>query len=282
MHLVTGQVGVDAGTRLTWARLVSPRSWGLVFIPPLIGGGAGGQLGLFRWLTRSGLDLFSYDYTGHGRSGGAFSLGASIRDSRLMMGIAERQAEDAGIPLFGTAACYGAIPLVNGAFHLGEPLKRMVLLNPVPDFSLSALLAGYCRWYFDAARRMAVGGVLAGMRAYMDTLFPFTEKGLSGFGRLRRGRTRLFTVVLEAVRFRPLEALRLNNTRLLCLYAERDVVRQAAGYMDVAAYRRRIRGFCPHTRFHALDDDHYLARRRSRSEIRRLTADFFIAGASGG
>jgi len=82
--------------------------------------------------------------------------------------------------------------------------------------------------------------------------------------------------VLEAIHFAPLETLRLRHTPALCLYAQRDVVRQAVGYACDQTYRRRIRDFCPGARFYAIDDDHYLATARTRRQIREQMRDFLM------
>jgi len=273
MHLTRGRAAHGPGDTRAWARLKTPRPRGLVFIPPLIGGSTGGPLRLFRWLALSGFDLFSFDYAGHGRSGGTFSLSASMKDSRRMLRIAADQAAVDGLPIYGTAACYGAIPLVSSTYHLGEPLKRMILLNPVTDFSLGAMVSGFRRWSAEAA---APGGLRAGIRQYLDILFPLTKKSVHGFGLLHRHRTRLVKTVLEAIHFAPLETLRLRHTQVLCLYARRDVVRQAVGYACEMRYRRRIRDFCPGTRFCSVDDDHYLATAHTRRQIRVQMRDFLM------
>ncbi|MFH1981992.1 MAG: hypothetical protein ABIL58_09105 [Pseudomonadota bacterium] len=276
MHLTSGSAThVPGGTR-AWARLKTPQPRGLVFIPPLIGGSAGGTFGRFRWLARSGFDLFSFDYAGHGRSGGAFSLGGSMADSRRMLRIAADQAAGDKLPLYGAAACYGAIPLVSSTYFLGEPLKRAILLNPVPDFSVGAIVSGFRRWSIEDAAEGAPAGRWSRIRQYLDRLFPLTEKGMHGFGLLRRHRTRLVKTLLEAIHFAPLQTLRLRQTPVLCLYARRDVVRQAAGYACERAYRRRVSDFCPGARFYAVDDDHYLATARARRVVRERMRDFLM------
>jgi hypothetical protein len=82
--------------------------------------------------------------------------------------------------------------------------------------------------------------------------------------------------------FTPLDALSLDGTQVLCLYATDDIIRQAAGYACEDAFRESIRAICPGARFHLIDDDHYLSRPHSRRRIRGVMADFLSAADSGG
>ena len=260
--IISGRQGV-----LSWTRLSARRPTGMVFAPPLIGGSAGTILRRLRWMADGGWDVFSFDYAGHGRSGGGFTLSTSLRDTRTMCRCAASAAAADRLPLHGVGICFGAIPLIHAA-AMGTPIGRMVLLNPIPGFSAAAAVRAFRRWWLSTRH------LWPGVRGYLDTLFPFTDKGLHGFGILARHRTRLLKAFGEALHFAPLDHLRLDGTRLLCLYTTSDVIRQAAGYGCEAAYRQRIRALCPEAEFHRLDDDHYLSRQASRRRIRALTSRF--------
>lgn len=260
---------------LTWTRLRTKHPRAVVFAPPLIGGSAGHMLHHFRWLGAFGLEVFSFDYAGHGRSQGAFSLTTSLHNSREMTRVASSAAGRRGLPLYGLGVCYGAIPLIFTA-AVETPIRRMILLNPIPGVSVKPLLSSFRQWCASqrgAHRRIA---------GYLNALFPFTEKGIHGFGTLTRRRTRLVRTLFEALNFTPLDTLCLEGTRLLCLYATNDIIRQAAGYACDDAFRESIRAICPGARFHLIDDDHYLSQPRSRRRIRVLMADFLSATDSGG
>ena len=103
MTMTTGHVVHPSGNRKSvhWACLEAPAAKGIVVIPPLIGAGAAYQLKIFRWLTRQGLDLLSFDYSGHGRSGGQFSLNGSLEDTCLVMKMGRARARERAVPLFG-------------------------------------------------------------------------------------------------------------------------------------------------------------------------------------
>lgn len=260
---------------LTWAQLRAKRTRAMVFAPPLIGGSAAHMLRHFRWLGAFGLDVFSFDYAGHGRSLGTFSLTTSLTNAREMTRVASAAAGRRGLPLYGLGVCYGAIPLIFTA-AMETPIRRMILLNPIPGVSAKPLLTSFRQW------RRSRRGQQRRFSGYLNALFPFTEKGFHGFGALKRRRTRLVRTLLEALNFTPLDTLRLDGTRVLCLYATDDIIRQAAGYACDGEFRDSIRAICPSARFHPIDDDHYLSRPRSRRRIRGLMAEFLGATDSGG
>jgi len=262
-----------------WVCLETRSARGLVILPPLIGAGAAYQLRTFRWLTRWGLDLLSFDYSGHGHSGGRFSLHASLADTYQVMAMGRARAREKGVPLFGVAACYGAGPLAWAAQRLGEPLAKMVFINPIPAFDIHGMWNAFRRWrQGNTGAGHALTGARQAFRGFADHLFPYTPKGAFGFGTLTRRRTRLLATLMEGLRFEPLRHNRPLRTNLLCLYAKTDIVRSAAGYETDREYLRRLRQWFPASRFYSLDDSHYLENPVTRSKIRRLTRAFLTAG----
>ena len=278
MTMTSGHVVHPTGNResVHWVCLEAPAAKGIEVIPPLIGAGAAYQLKIFRWLTRQGLDLLSFDYSGHGRSGGQFSLNGSLEDTCLVMKMGRTRARERGVPLFGIAACYGAAPMAWSSKRLGEPAARMVFFNPIPAFGILGIWKAFRQWYQGMEPR-AAGGLRRTIGDFADHLFPHTPKGTFGFGVLERRRTRLVATLLEAVRFEPLRRRRLSRTNLLCLYAKTDIIRSAAGYHTEWEYRQRLRQWFPASRFYLLDDSHYFENPVSRDKIRRLTEAFLTA-----
>ena len=144
MTITTGHFIPPTGARraLYWACLEARSPTALVVIPPLIGAGAAHPLNTFRWLARSGLDVLSFDYSGHGRSDGHFSLHGSLKDTYRIMAMGRERARERDIPLYGIAACYGAAPMAWAAKRLGEPAAKMVFFNPIPAFDILGIWRG--------------------------------------------------------------------------------------------------------------------------------------------
>ncbi len=262
---------------IQWARLHSPNARAVVLAPPLIGGDLSQQVRSFRWLARRGFDLFSFDYSGHGGSSGKFSIGASMADT---LGAAGRLADACrreDRPLYGVACCYGAVPLLHAAWRLGEPFRKVVLINAIPGFNPSAAVRSFAAYYAGRVKRSAIRpGLKSAVAGYVDFLFPSVAKSRTSFGVLARKRTRLLQTLTDFFILDPLEGIALTGTPVLCIYARRDRVLQMygsdAGFMT--GYEQEIRRICPRTRFFPMDGDHFLSHPRTRSAARSAIASF--------
>jgi len=248
----------------------------LIFAPPLIGGGAAHQIRLFRPLIRSGFDLISFSYAGHGSSEGCFSMGASIRDTRDALGHASAEARRRGIPLLGLATSYSAIPLLKTGRTLRHPFSRLVLINPLTRLRPLAILHsfwGFCRCQ---PREAAWGPSSPGrLQRYLDSLFPGVGKGPHRFGALSRRRTRLFRILAELMLLNPLSGVTLADTPVLCLYGQRDDVLRIFHPDMRRDYEPSIRSVCPRARFEVFQGGHFLRSAKLRSVVVQSILTYF-------
>jgi len=269
--------GDDA--RLQWVQTRLPAPRGLVFIPPLIGGGCAQQLGAFRWLLKDNLDIFTFNYTGHGRSSGKFSMSASVRDTCRMLALAAHQAADAGRPLYGIAACYATLPMLYGTLAAREPFRKIALVNPLtalfPGFFLRSLYRS-CKAGFDLDRPF--GSLKQSIDNYLEGLFPGIARGVSGFGALSRKRTRLGKVVTEWLSSNLCLNFALPNTPALCVYSRQDPIMNLGGGALKKANLDRIGRICSPVTFRAVDSDHFLSDPQSRGATRQAIRSFFRTG----
>ncbi|OEU53557.1 MAG: hypothetical protein BA861_02675 [Desulfobacterales bacterium S3730MH5] len=255
-----GHHAAGKGNSLEWVRVRNPLPRGVIFVPPLIGGDLSQQVSSFRCLIRRQYDLVSFNYSGHGSSSDRFSLGASIRDTLHMLCYAQRISDQEQLPLLGIASCYSAIPLLYATNYLAEPLERLVLINAITEWSPKAVTRSFLTYY----RRMfltqkSLQRVIAAAGHYVDFLFPGIVKGRDYFGALERRRTRLFKTVSEFFTQKPLEAVRLKKTPVLCLYACKDIVLEIFDAGVKIDYENDIRRVCPQVLFHSVDGDHFLS-----------------------
>jgi pimeloyl-ACP methyl ester carboxylesterase len=264
---------------LQWVQTRLPAPEGLVFIPPLIGGGPAQQLGTFRWLCKYNLDLFSFDYTGHGGSTGKFSLADPVTDTRRMLSLAAGRAQTAGLPLFGIAACYATIPMLLGALTTAEPFKKVVLINPLTAFFQGTFLQAmvrYCKAGFDISR--PASSLKASVNSYLDLLFPDISRGPAGFGALSRKRTRVLKVLVEWFAAKIRLDFSLPQTPALCIYSRRDPILNLGGGAPRSASMDCLRKVCSPVTFHAINSDHFLSDPKSRAITRRTIRSFLLTG----
>lgn len=246
-------------------RVKSPR--GLIFVTPLIGGDAAQQVRNFRRLIRMGYDFASFSYSGHGRSTDRFSHAAALRDTVSFLDLVVRENHGDGLPMAGIACCYGAIPLIYGNSRLQAPLKKLVLINAVFDLSAKAALASFVRYYHEVHRwRKPLPPMWVVFQRYLDFMFPNVQKSRHVFGRLHRRRIRLFKTLLDALLLDPLNAVRHDRTRVLCLYGREDNLLRFydAGYPE--SYELTVRRMFPSAVLQPLPGDHFLSHAITRDE----------------
>ncbi len=263
----------DGGTQWVQTRLADPQ--GLVFIPPLIGGSPAQQLNTFRWLVKNGLDLFSFNYSGHGGSAGKFSLGVSVENTRRMLDLAANRADKVGLPLYGIAACYSTIPMLYGAMSSGEPFKRIVLINPLAILHRKAFIRSvyrFCKTGFELKR--PAESIKTSLDQYLETLFPGITRGLTGFGTLSRKRTRVIKILAEWLSSAVPLDVSLQQTPALCIYGRQDPIFQLGGGDVGKANLDCIRKICSQVTFHGINSDHFLSDPESRAATRRTIRSF--------
>ena len=271
-----GDLSKDAKNRLEWLRVRTGSSRGIVFAPPLIGGNRSLQVMTFRRLILKGYDLISFSYSGHGNSTDKFSLGATFRDTLLMLHHARELSRRERMPLLGVASCYAAIPCLYAAHKLSEPFRRLVLINALPRLGAGSALISFLNYY----RKMVTEepgrfNETDRIEHYLDFLFPGIMKGKDHFGVLERKRTRLGKTLTEFMILNPLRGVKLHRTPVLCLYASQDRILEIyhVAYRD--DYERHMRRLCPNALFHALEGDHYLMQEKTRVEAIGYMDRFF-------
>ncbi len=264
---------------IEWARIKTETPEALVFIPPLIGGNYTQQMRFFRWLARKKLDVFSFNYSGHGKSSDKFSFRASIDNTIFILDHARRICKRKRIPLIGIGSCYSSIPLLFASHKLSEPFSRLVLINPLTHLNPWAVLKSFTSYYHRFAGLQVNGnGLGKALNQYADFLFPEVAKGNDMFGILHRKRTRLCQVVIDFFLFAPLKGIILPKTEVLCLYGKNDRVLNVFYSLSCLGkdYEKSIQKICPLARFSAVDGDHFLSPAPVRSRAREFILSFLI------
>jgi hypothetical protein len=170
------------------------------------------------------------------------------------------------------------MPVLYAAHRLGEPIRRLVLINGIHNLGPQAVLHSFFLYYRRLlSRNKGILGVGAAVRGYTDSLFPGIVKERGRFGVLERSRAKLLRSVAEFFTFRPLKGVRLKQTPVLCLYSREDAILDIYhGYLN-QEYRRTIRQVCPMADFQALEGDHFLSQPSVRGEAARSISSFFDA-----
>jgi pimeloyl-ACP methyl ester carboxylesterase len=254
-HVTLGSVG-----GLAWMRCHGPCPSGLIIALPLIGGHALQQLRVLRPLVRRKFDLLSFNYSGHGESKGTFSIRASMENSEIALGLAMDQSRREGLPLYGIASCFSAIPMLNAAHQRGEPMDKIVLINALPSLHWEKMVVQFIRyWRYHGKKSFALPSLAEALRAYRDELLPNVSHAPQGFGILPRHRIHWFHIFQDLIALRHSEAKPIASTPVLCVYGRQDRLLTQFGFPDWQSYEATIESICPGTRFLRIDGDHFLS-----------------------
>lgn len=253
-----------------------PCAQGLVIVPPLIGGHAIQQLRLLRPLVKRNLDLISFSYAGHGASKGAFSLEAALDNSLTALDLAISKSRREGLPLFGLASCFAAIPLLHAVQQRNEPLTKMVLINALPHLHWEKMVFAFYRYWRKSHHwHPSLQGFKTALQTYRDDLLPNVRHRHQAFGILSRQRVRWPRMIKDVFTFRQLNAKPIRSTPVLCVYGQHDRLLQHVGFSDWAGYEASIEQICPRARFWRINSDHFLTGSKIRHRIIKTMIRFF-------
>lgn len=263
-----------------WMRSRGPSPKGMVIAPPLIGGHALQQIRLLRPLVRRHLDLFSYNYAGHGGSKGAFSLRAAVDNSFTALDLAMVQSHKEGLPLYGLASCFAALPLLQTVQQLGEPLAKIVLINALPNLHWEKMAVEFYRYWRNRRHwRPTIRNLKTAMKAYRDELLPNVSHERKAFGILSRHRVQWSQAMRDLIAFRQPKAAPLMSTPVLCVYGLQDSFLRQFGFSSWDGYEFQIRSLCPQVRFVSMDGDHFFMGERIRRRLIETVGRFLVQGS---
>ena len=248
----------------------------MVFVPPLIGGDATQQVRMFRQLLRQGMDLISFNYAGHGRTMGRFSLRAACLNCTCILDLALHHCQQTQMPLFGLAASYAAVPLLQAARIRCEPMHKLVLINPIPRWPLGKISAHFWQfWRQGEDWQYRSRYMLEALRAYRDDLLPGVSHRRHAFGVLARHRVKWLRLIWELLLQAPVPPAAVKQTPVMCIYGRKDRLLQQLGYCNWQQYEMLMRSLCPQTRFLPLNSGHFILRPDVRSHLLKNVLYFF-------
>lgn len=247
---------------------------GIIFAPPLIGASFSYEIKNLKILVKKGYELFSFNYTGHGKSSDKFRLKATLEDTTHILDFLVRRAGSK--PVYAVASCYSAIPLIHAAHKLGEPIEKMVLINALCHINPRAIIKSFISYYKNAfSGTISTEKIHIAFQEYIAFLFPGIKINRDFFGSLLRQRADTLRTLWDVLFLDPLKSVRLQRTPVLGLYAKQDRILKIYDDHVGQDYEKQILARCPDTMFYPLPCDHFLTSRQSREVAYRKILAFF-------
>lgn len=270
-----------ADGELLHAKLMVPKppveSQRVVFIPPLVGAGAGQPLLTFRNFSRRGAIMISYEYRGHPLSTGMFELDKTVLDTHYALLWAADYAQKRGLPLHGFATCYGTIPLlsqfreggcgpllrsvntISGLYELNQILRiedfaPIVSRHFGREIDATAMLAGIADGTLDC-----VGlPFKQAFQEYLSGLMPDLRVRLDSFEELEYSRVNLRQTLMQFSRANYLDGVNVPPwVPCTACVGRQDALLSAETPEGRAGYKKRVESVVPHAFFYEFDMDHY-------------------------
>ncbi len=274
IYFEKGNYSVRKNRILEWGRARTAQPKGIVFVPPLIGGSFSQQIRLLRPLIKENYDIFSFNYSGHGKSSNRFSMGETLFDTFHMLFHIQKENRQ-HLPVFAAASCFSAIPLINTASYFKEPFKKIVLINPVTRFNPGAVARSFTTYYKVSSDKKKRFNIYQAAGSYVNFLFPEIEKNRYNFGILELKRSRILKILSEFLFWNPLKNMQLEKTPVLCLYAKNDRILKIYDSDINIKYEESIQKICKKTLFYPLYGDHFLKCTETRKKTMRSILSFF-------
>jgi hypothetical protein len=229
-------------------------------------------------LTRGGSALLSFEYEGHGRSDGTFSIKKTLEDAEAVLRWACEHAAKEHLPLHVITTCYSAIPMLscfrNGSHRFGfRSLSGVASLFDLDQIiKVDRFLLHYFRddrdgvistsEFVQRVRSGVIdrdGGMFRNaVKDFLKGLFPELNITRDSFEELQFRRADILETLEQISQMRPLDGIRIpDNIPCLFLYGVRDVLMGLDTPAGRSRYESRVRSIAPHARIHSVDADHY-------------------------
>jgi hypothetical protein len=285
-------IPTEGNDRLFAMTMMPKRPRRVVFMAPLIGAGAAQAPMTFRNMTRHGCVLLSFQYRGHPRCTGTFTLDRTIVDTRHALIWAWNYASERGLPLHALTQCYGTIPLLAQfaqggcgtlvkSISLGSALVRMDQIIQIGDFvpflsrrlgrklDIAGLREGLAEHTFDwkgPACREA-------LFEYLSQMFPELRVTWDSFEELSYDRADLGQTLLQFMRARYLHGITVPSSIPCHLFlGHRDEMMNLHTPQGREVYENNVRMLIPHAVPHYYDIDHF-GRGPGREPLIEVMAD---------
>lgn len=266
----------------------------LVYLVPLVGSGASQQILMFKGMVKRGAALLSFEYRGHGRSTGTFSVEKSLEDSLTVYAWARAYAQEQELPLHVLSNCYGTLAMLSwfrGAAPEPAPATLSAisgLINMHQIIRAEDFLACYAR--LDGGSPASVASFLETVAAgvvdvegeayrralmvYLQGLFPELKVTMDVFEQLEFRRADMQDTLRQFFTMEPLGNIAVPaEIPSLFYYGLRDEIMGLDVPGTRQQYEQLLSTLVPHAEVRSADVDHF-GRGLDRDVIVQQLGDF--------
>jgi len=229
---------------------------GIMLFPPLIGGSFilfGRQ---FSYLVKQGYRVVSFNYRGHDKSGGRFTLETSFDDT---MDLARRlKQERPDLPLVAVGTCSGSMPIFHILNKEPDLLDRLVFVNAIYHLQQTATPMEAVKYYIAERGYSWPASVGELASVVLDRVFPEIDKGPHHFGIMPYDRVAIGRVSREYLFHRKPNTSFVCDKPTLCMYGLGDEMLELDDPEKELLYQGQFRRRFPNISFDSFKADHFM------------------------
>jgi hypothetical protein len=205
---------------------------------------------------KQGVRVVSFNYRGHARSGGRFSLVRSFDDTRFIARAVREESPDT--PLVGVGMCSGSMPLFDILNHEEELFDRLVFINAIHDLQQTATPLEAASIYIRERGLRPPRSIRDMTHVVLRRIFPEVDQDEDRFGILPYDRVDLRRISGEYILARRPGTGFTSETPALCIYGFGDELLRLDDPANEARYVRSFRMRFPNVRFESVPADHFM------------------------
>lgn len=232
---------------------------GVLFAPPLMGGSYLEQYKTyFNVAADSGYILVSFNYRGHKKAEGKFSVRTSITDSLQVARFLKSEFPD--LCLYGIGICYSVIPLFYVISKEPFLFNKLILVNSLSRKRLVVTWPLILNSFFEellTPKNFRINNVLSRIAS---KVLPEVNQSQKHFGQLLYENLNGYKFLIEYTMMRLFFTAKGVEIPTFCCYGVKDEKLGLTSDRHWLSYEKEMSRYCKKITFLRLQDDHYFTK----------------------
>lgn len=232
---------------------------GVLFAPPLVGGSYLEQYKTyFNVAVDSGYTLVSFNYRGHKKAEGKFSLRTSISDTLQVAKYLKSEFPD--LCLYGIGICYSVIPLFYVISKEPFLFNKLILVNSLSKKRLVITWPLILNSFFKELLTLKIFQFKNVLARIANEVLPEVDQSQNHFGQLPYENLNGYKFLIEYAMMRFFFTAKGVETPTFCCYGATDEILGLTSEKHWLSYEKEMSRYCKQITFLRLQGDHYFTK----------------------